>query len=293
MKRLAGDLSVTALYTAGVWGWGRMPDAELLDHSDARRVFRMVNAVLSLARPFIGGGAPLKVALLHRHVAIDELLRASGLTLVIELAAGLSRRGITFTADPNIDYIEVDRPAVIAKKRALLERTRAGRLALVRPRLRFVAADISEVVLASLSSGDGRPAFIIAEGLMMYLEAEAQRALARRIVARLRDDGGTFVFDYVPPAELPRAGLIGSALGWLMKRFTGGQGFAADARSRKQVAEDLRECGFDEVQWVEAKKIANRNGCPFPHVASEQLIFIARVTPSDGRGRLDDGLDQL
>jgi len=128
---------------------------------------------------------------------------------------------------------------------------------------------------------------------MMYLEAEAQRALGRRIVSRLRDGGGMFVFDYVPPAELPRAGLIGIALGWLMKRFTGGQGFAADARSRRQVAEDLRECGFDEIEWVEAKKIANRNGFPFPDVASEQLIFIARVTRSDGRGQLDDGLDQL
>jgi O-methyltransferase involved in polyketide biosynthesis len=286
MKRLEGDLSVTALYTAGVWGWGHMPNAELLDHADARRVFRIVNAALSLARPFIGRRAPLKVALLHRHAAIDELLRASGLTLVIELAAGLSRRGVTFTANPDIDYIEVDRPAVIARKRVLLERTQAGRLTLLRPRFKLVAADISELVLESLSSGDGRPAFIIAEGLMMYLEAEAQRALARRIVARLRDGGGTFVFDYVPPAELPRAGLVGRALGWLMKRFTGGRAFAADVRSRGQVVQDLRECGFDDVECVEARKIANQTGLPFPHVASEQLIFIARVTRGAGRAHL-------
>ena len=41
-----GDLSVTALYTSATWTWGALPNADLFDHRDARRVFRVVNAVL-------------------------------------------------------------------------------------------------------------------------------------------------------------------------------------------------------------------------------------------------------
>jgi O-methyltransferase involved in polyketide biosynthesis len=285
MKALPRDLSVTALYTAAAWSWGRLPDAELFDNADSRRVFGAVNMVLAAAWPFVGRGAPLKVALLHRHAAIDVLLRASGIRRVLELAAGLSRRGITFSADPGIEYFEVDRPAVIAHKRALLERTEAGRSALRRPNHHLLAGDVTEVGLDTFCPAASTPLFVIAEGLMMYLEREGQQAIFQQVAARLADCGGSFVFDFVPPRERPRPGAVGAALNWLMKRFTSGQSFAQDARTREEVVQDLLACSFGQVEWIEPHRIARAWNLPYPEVPTQQLLFVARMSRSDERGK--------
>lgn len=275
---LSGDLSVTALYTSAAWRWGGLPHADLLDHSDARRVFGVVNAALGVARPFVGGGhAPLRVSLLHRHVAIDHVVRAARRPRILELAAGLSRRGLTFSEDATVDYVEVDRPAVLEAKRALLSRTAEGRRALARPNLRLLGADVIETPLAELSPPDGRPLAVIAEGLLMYLQVEAQRSLVGRVRERLADGGGTFVFDLVPPREQPPPGLAGRGLGWLMKRFTGGQGFAPDPRSREEIADDVRACGFADVEILEPRRVAREWGLPHPEANTQQLVFVAHT----------------
>jgi O-methyltransferase involved in polyketide biosynthesis len=274
-----GDLSVTALYTSAAWSWGGLPNAELLEHPRARGVFRAVNGTLAMTRPFVGGGAPLRVSLLHRHVLIDALLRASKARAVVELAAGLSRRGVSFSEDPALTYVEVDRDSVIATKRDLLSRTEAGRTALGRANLVLRAADVTETPFDELAP-EGAPLFVIAEGLLMYLEAHAQRALAAAIAARLSRGGGTFVFDFVPPCEQPAPGTVGRGLEWLMKRFTKGQAFAKDVRTRGDVIADLRAAGFDRVEAIEPRSVARDYGLPYPDAATQQLVFVAHVEPA-------------
>jgi O-methyltransferase involved in polyketide biosynthesis len=276
---------MTALYTSAAWSWGRLPNAELFDHADARRVFRVVNAVLGVSRPFIGLRAPLELSLLHRHTLIDALLRASGARRVLELAAGLSRRGVTFSEDPAFDYTEVDRPHVVASKRALLERSEAGRAALGRSNFHLTAADALEARLDELSPPDGAPLFVIAEGLLMYLESNAQAKLGRAVAARLADAGGTFVFDFVPPSELPPPGAVGRSLDWAMRRMTGGKGFVKDARSRDRIAADLASCGFDSVETIEPRDVARALGLPHPDAPTQQLVFVAHVGPTFAQGR--------
>ena len=284
MSQRAGDLSVTALYTSATWSWGELPNAELFDHADARRVFRVVNAVLGVARPFVGLRAPLRIALLHRHTFIDALLCSSRTLRVLELASGLSRRGVTFSADPLVEYVEVDRPDVVDVKRRLLERTDAGRAALGRANFRLLAADVETTLLDDLCPPDGSELFVIAEGLLMYLESDAQRSLARKVSARLGDGGGTFVFDFVPPRELPAPGAVGRSLDWAMKRMTKGRGFAKDERSRDEVKADLLRCGFDRVQIVEPHEVARAYDLPHPDTRTEQLVFVAHVDPKPSRG---------
>jgi len=285
MTERAADLSVTALYTSATWSWGRLPNAELLDHAHARRVFRLVNAVLKVARPFIGLRAPLHLALIHRHTLIDSLLRASGYVRVLELAAGLSRRGVTFTADPRIDYVEVDRPDVVAKKRELLERTPDGRAALARANFHLVAADVLTESFETVCPTDGARLFVIAEGLLMYLEPEAQRSLGRAVAGRLADGGGMFVFDFVPPRELPPPGRVARGLDWVMKQFTGGQSFARDGRTREEVMADLFGCEFDQVEAIEPSLVARSWNLPHPEAATQQLVFVTHVHPKSARGR--------
>ncbi|MGM0575935.1 MAG: class I SAM-dependent methyltransferase [Myxococcota bacterium] len=274
-----GDLSVTALYTSQVWRWGRLPGAALFDTPEARAVYRVTNGALWLARLLIWRLGSLKHGLLHRHVMIDTLLRRSGSHQVLELAAGLSRRGATFSADPDVDYVEVDLPHVVEAKRRLLARTPEGTAVARRPNLRMAGADVTDTALWSLV--DPRPGlFVVAEGLLMYLDAGAQRALWRMVADLLRSaGGGTLAFDLLPSPEEPRPGPVGAVLGWLMRRFTGGRSFVRDERTRDDLVRELREAGFDEVHLYEPRAVAEDWSLPHPRVRSRILVFECRITP--------------
>jgi len=259
-------LLLTALYTNGAWSWGELPCAELLENRDARAVFAVTNSALALARP--AWGPSLRCGLVQRHLMIDRLFAGSRARHVLELAAGLAPRGVARSADPSVVYTEVDREQVMALKRRVLERTAAGRAALARPNLRLVSAELGDTPLEGLVTG--APLFVIAEGLFMYLEAAAQRALWRRIFA-VRPE--TFVFDLVPAVEQGAPGLGGRLLGWLMARATGGARFARDARTRADIAAELRAIGF-AVEVLEPRDVA---GLPHADVKTEVVLFVCRV----------------
>jgi O-methyltransferase involved in polyketide biosynthesis len=271
-----GDLSVTALYTSGTWAWAGLPGADLLASPDAQRVFGATNAALGVARLFNPGLRSLRHSLVHRHTMIDHLARVAGARQILELAAGLSPRGVTFSADPAIRYTEVDLPHTSAHKRKLLERSDAGRAALARPNLRLVAADVTEAPLDDLVTA-GEPIFVVAEGLLMYLSPEKQRALWRKL-ARLVDraGAGTLVFDLVPTVEQPPPGAVGRALEGIMKAFTRGQAFTRDTRTRHDIAGDVREAGFEGVEMFEPADVVAAWQLPFPDVPTQQLLFVGR-----------------
>lgn len=276
-----GDLSVTALYTSAVWRWGGLEGAELLATKDADRVFGATNAALAVARVGIRGMKPLRHGLLHRHTMIDHLLREAldeaPETQVLELAAGLSRRGVAFTARPGLRYVEVDLPRVIDKKRELLGRTPAGRDALDRPDWRLLAADVTKARLSELTASDEGPVFVISEGLLMYLDPASQRDLWRRIAELLGPRGGRYVFDLVPSPEEPRPGAVGKSLEWAMKRFTRGKTFERDQRTRDDLQAELYAAGFGAVRRIEPSEVADAWGLPHPQVDTRQLIWVATV----------------
>jgi len=275
------DLSVTALYTAGTWAWAGVPGAELLDHEDSRRVFGVVNGALALGALFRRRPVSLKHSLVQRHAMIDRLVDDAAPAHVLELAAGLSPRGVHRSADPAVTYTEVDLPPVLARKRSLLGRSSAGAAALARPNLRLVDGDLASVDLAAVSPAPaGAPLTVVAEGLLVYLDAEAQRALFRRVRALL-DGGGLFVFDLVPAPERARPGLAGRALGWLMRRFTRGGDFVRDQRGRRDLVADLAAAGFT-VAAIEPAAAPARWQVPHLDRRTEQLVFAAWV-PSGKR----------
>jgi hypothetical protein len=128
-----GDLSVTAYYTAHAWRWGKLAGAELFTGRKSRDVFNATNLALGVARLFRRDLPSLRHGLVQRHVMIDRLAAASGCAQVLELAAGLSRRGVTMSADPALRYVEVDLPPMIAHKQRLLRKSARGRAIAARP----------------------------------------------------------------------------------------------------------------------------------------------------------------
>lgn len=267
-----GDLTVTALYTSQAWVWAGFDGADLLDWRPSRGVFRAANLVLWLARLLRPDAPSLPHGLAQRHAMIDHLLRASGARQVLEIAAGLSQRGASFSRDPDFRYVELDLPKVVARKRALLERTAAGREVLDRPSWTLEAGDARTVDLAALVA-EG-PVFVIAEGLFVYLDAQAQRALWRRIAKLLAGrPGSAFVFDLVPSCERPKPGRVGRALGHMLRVFTRGRGFETDARTRDDLRDDLVASGFEKVELFEPENLRKTGEIPHLDHATSVLVF--------------------
>lgn len=272
-----GDISVTALYTSYVWHWAEFDSSELFAFKQSRDVFNATNAALKVAGLFKRDQPQLRHGLAQRHAMIDRLLAEARAPQVLELAAGLSQRGAAVSRNPDITYVEVDLPHMVARKRELLARTPAGREVLARLNLTMVEADIEDIDLASLVD-TSRPVFVIAEGIMMYLQRDQQRGLWKRIAALLAAaPGSELVFDLVPACEQPKPGVTGRALGAIFKRFTKGQGFAFDARTRDDLQADMRECGLAGVELFEPADVASDWDLPFTDVRTQVLVWRARI----------------
>lgn len=270
-----GDLTVTALYTAQVWKWAGFDGGDLFGTRRGRDVFNATNLSLGITRVFRRGLPLLRHSLAQRHAMIDALVAESACTQVLELAAGLSRRGAALSADPELHYVEVDLPAVVAHKQELLMRSERGRAIAARDNLRMVQGDALTLELEELLR-DG-PVCVIAEGLLMYLDAAAQQQLWTRLATlRANRPGSSLVFDLVPFCEQPKPGAFGRGLRWLFKRFTGGADFAFDERSRDDLVAELGDCGFADVTLFEPATAPDAWAVPFKNKHTQTLVFRCR-----------------
>ena len=271
------DLSITAKYTGECWVFGKFEHAELLATDETKLVFDATNAVLDLTS---GKAQPsLPHSLVQRHAMIDRLLsdwlrNQNGEGQVLELAAGLSARGVRFTKDPLVTYTEVDLPSVLGKKRELLARTTEGQDATLRDNLRYVAGDLTHLDLSALVD-PSRPVFIITEGLCMYLEAEAQRLLWQRLSKLCAQPSSEYTFDLGPSCEEPASSRATGVLDFGLRLMTGGRSFAKDERTRAELSSDLLEAGFDSVTTHDPKGNLDRWNLPHTRVPTQQLIFHA------------------
>jgi len=276
LKQEKSTVGFTALYTSQAWIWGGVPEAELFDSRLARAIFLWITSVYRMARWLRPGMAPILQALLHRHTMIDRLMEQADVDQVLELAAGLSPRGANITGDAGVDYIEVDLPALIAAKRKLLGRSVRGREIAERENLRFVAGDATRMTFGTILD-ESRRAFVIAEGLHMYLDADSQRRLWSNVASVLgRGAGGTFVFDHFQRASSERPGVVSGTVLRAMRDWQERIGFVKDRRSREEIIGELCEIGFEEVEVVCSRDVAQGWGLPHAETDTDVTILVAR-----------------
>src|SRR4051794_20707804 len=116
-------ISVTAHYTSYVWKKNKLSEVDL---STSKGWF-----LYQLGRPFnfLAGKSNLESFLVQRHSMIDALLsseiEAGRVGQVVELASGLSSRGIKFSKrygkSHNLIYVESDLPNQIQTKKEKLK----------------------------------------------------------------------------------------------------------------------------------------------------------------------------
>lgn len=272
------NLAVTALYTAQTWEWAGFDAADLLTGPRTRAAFRWTNVLHNLARRFRPDAPVLSSSLAQRHQCIDALVEQAGNPVVLEIAAGLSPRGVSMSADPALSYIEVDLPVVADFKRKRLGQSEAGAAALRRDNYTLLGGDVRTLDLHELVGE--RAVTVVIEGLFMYFEPEEQRVLW----ARLHDlvaahPSSLLIFDLTPKSEEPPPGWLGRLLGGLMRLSTRGRGFADAPRTRTSIEADLAQAGFTSVHTHEPNNPPSGLSLLHSKDLTQFLAWVCRSNP--------------
>jgi O-methyltransferase involved in polyketide biosynthesis len=266
------NIPVSALYTSATWHWGKLPCAELVLPDGAQILFRIVNAYMVLYRWLNPKKFSLQHMLLHRHTAINYLLKRSGCRQIIEIASGFSPRGSMASADGSVRYFEVDMPDVIALKQKRLRESAAGGEVLERNNFTLMSGDITRLDFQRFPQARS---FIITEGLMMYFAREEQLRIWRNIADCINSCGGEYVFDYIPCDIEPPRSWLGRLLSrlrsvWLQPTY------AYDERTRTQVADDLLSAGFRNVDIFDSADIARAWHLPHSDIKTRVIVYRCR-----------------
>ena len=91
------------------------------------------------------------------------------------------------------------------------------------------------------------------------------------------EQGGEYVFDYIPVDDEPPRSLLGQCLSDLRHRLTNPPPpFAYDERTRLDVVADLRAAGFSSVEAIDTRAVARNWSLPHADVPTRTIIYHCR-----------------
>jgi O-methyltransferase involved in polyketide biosynthesis len=133
-----------------------------------------------------------------RYKSVTEAIRRTGSHQVLELASGLTLRGLAFTQDPRYTYIESDLAGISAEKEAIIARLRQKYGLADHDNLHFPAInalDRSQLQEAVKRLNRDQPLVVATEGLFPYLSPDEMRA----VVGNIRDLLAEFQGSWITP----------------------------------------------------------------------------------------------
>jgi O-methyltransferase involved in polyketide biosynthesis len=131
-----------------------------------------------------------------RYKSIGVMIRRTNARQVLELAAGLSPRGLEISAEPHVFYVETDLDEIVGEKRALISELQRRHRLPARNNLRQFAAsalDREQLQAAAKYFKSGQRLLIVHEGLLQYLSASETECVARNIHELLGQFGGVWI----------------------------------------------------------------------------------------------------
>lgn len=139
-----------------------------------------------------------------RFKAVSELIDRAGSQNILEIASGVSPRGLMMTEDRAVTYVETDLPEMNSEKQALI-RDIFEQDRIARPNLHFIAADALDAEqlqrAANLTKGE---LTIAQEGLFVYMSRRDQERVAQNVWEILRAREGAWITDVFLRSEMIR-----------------------------------------------------------------------------------------
>jgi hypothetical protein len=134
----------------------------------------------------------LPVILEARYKAINRISSEYQITQFLELASGFLPRGLEFTSDSKVTFVESDLPEIIEQKRQMVE--------LIGDRQNLHFTDIDAVALPNqlLNKTENifkpdQPVLISCEGFLLFLGKEEKRQVCLNIKEMLERHGGVWL----------------------------------------------------------------------------------------------------
>jgi O-methyltransferase involved in polyketide biosynthesis len=204
-----GSVEWTNLCTLYLRAYESRLDHPILgDRAAAEAVDRIDYDFARMRRTTLPWGNQFLVALRAKQLDIwvDQFLRRHPDAVVLHLGCGLDSRAFRLEVPSGVSWFDVDVPEVIALRQ---------RLYTERPNYTMVGSSVTEPSWLDQIPA-GRPALIVAEGLIMYLTEREIRDLLKRLTDRF--DTGELLADLLSPwgprlsnspvlAKFPAAGI--------------------------------------------------------------------------------------
>lgn len=240
-----------------------LPSSETiaLSQSSGRMIARLM---MKLAKPELFNFVPVRLGGFTRLIE-QALPRDGGASLVVDLAAGFSPRGLRLArAFPFVEVIEVDLPDVIEEKQKRLQRIPSFQPP---PNLTWQAADLGKTPLSEILNG--RLANVVsAEGLLPYFSFPEITRIAHQVRYSLQP-GGTFLADvgYLTPEGMRQANKVMQVF---RRQTRTTPGTVKDEQAARQLFIDA---GYKQIEIYKMPQIAEMFSLPTP--APDVLFFIA------------------
>ena len=127
-----------------------------------------------------------------RYKLVNKLLLESRQKQVLEIASGLSPRGISFASQSSIQYVEMDLPQAISLKKGVLEK-----IVKKLPSNLYLepgnALSLKDLKAATKHFESDNEIAIINEGLLRYLNFDEKAIVAKNIRSLLKSFGGVWI----------------------------------------------------------------------------------------------------
>jgi O-methyltransferase involved in polyketide biosynthesis len=281
MKPAEGNqrIGIPAYFTSHAWVEARFEYAHLFETRQGRLMFKALEPLAYLFG-FLGPAVRQHSEYLFvRHFAQEARLRQIRPSCIVEIGAGLSPRGIAFaSADPDLRYIEVDLPNMVAAKRSALGDFQ------IPPNYflgttDLLAEDFVEGLPEKPRPGDR--VVVVTEGVTDYFNMSEKITAFRNICSLLRGHGGgSYLLDIYARENFPRLPFLTNAFVTTLGRMVG-RSFDDQLFERVEDACGfLVSCGFDKATELD---LAELNTSAFQPPLEECTFRIVEATVG-GRG---------
>lgn len=127
-----------------------------------------------------------------RYKSVDAVLNIYQPTNIVELAAGVSPRGLIRSEDDCCNFIETDLPDILVEKHQTVRDILGSRLRNNLHRVAVNAVEDEELFPVGELLIDG-PTVVLNEGLLPYLSIEEKGKVARNVYQFLKRKGGIWI----------------------------------------------------------------------------------------------------
>lgn len=180
----------------GPTAWYVASQRALSDIKYAKVVFEAIRPAMESATPeereYLKNAGTNNLAPMFeaRYKLTDKIIDHSGITQIMEIAAGLSPRGLAYTDYPDFIFVESDLPHIIREKRDIIRNITGER-----PNLYLEEVDAMDgaALMHATRHFAQQPIAIVTEGLLRYLSMDEKAAVARNIHGLLEKFGGFWV----------------------------------------------------------------------------------------------------